>query len=61
VALHLTASLVLVCSSIPDCQPLLVRVVESVCGRVEEVGLVLEFFQEVAEGYPKFQEVRCGR
>ena len=58
VAVHLAASLVLISPAIPDCHPLLVRVVEGVCGRVEEVELVLEFFQEVAEGYPNFQEVR---
>ena len=58
VAVHLAASLVLISPAIPDCHPLLVRVVEGVCGRVEEVELVLEFFQEVAEGYPQFQEVR---
>ena len=57
VAVYLAASLVLVSLAIPDCHPLLVRVVEGVCGRVEEVELVLEFFQEVAEGYPQFQEV----
>lgn len=57
VAVHLATSLVLVSLAIPDCQPLLVRMVEGVCGRVEEVELVLEFFQEVAEGYPQFQEV----
>ena len=56
VAVHLAASLVLVSPAILDCQPLLVRVVEGVCGRVEEVELVLEFFHEVA-GYPQFQEV----
>ena len=57
VALHLATSLLLLSDVIPDTRPLLTAIVREVCGKTQAVGLVTEFFKELAGEYSEFQNV----
>ena len=61
VGAHVAASLILVCPVIPDCQPLLTKLVRGVCShqRVdkESVQVVTQFFQELVEKWDMFESV----
>ena len=65
VAVQLAASLVLVSPSVPECHTHLTQLVKGVAecdGRrsqnKEDVGIVLEFFRELADKYDGFEYVR---
>ena len=65
VAVQLAASLILVSPNVPECHVHLPQLVKGVAkcdgGRsnnIEDVGVVLEFFRELADKYSGFEYVR---
>ena len=65
VAVQLAASLILVSPNVPECHAHLAQLVKGVANsnggrshREEDVGTVLNFFQELADKYSGFEYVR---